>query len=45
MLLKYFGKRIGGYIKISGLRLTYYFYSVKGNLGDEKVLAKVITNG
>lgn len=45
MLLKYFGKRLGGWINFEFPKLTYYFYLVKDNCGDEKVYAKVITNG
>lgn len=43
MLLKYFGKKIGGWIRLEAKPL-YYFYFIRANLSHGKVMAKVITN-
>lgn len=43
VLLKYFGKRLGGWMRFDLPKLTYYFYFVK-SASDEAVHAKVITN-
>lgn len=44
MMIKYSGKKFGGYIAIKNFRVKYYFYWVRENLDNGKVLAKVISN-
>lgn len=41
MIIKYFGKDFGGWIGILKFKFVYYFYRVKGNLENGKVLARV----
>ena len=47
MMLKYAGKRFGGYVAIKNLKMQYYFYWVLegSDNPDEKVVAKVWTGG
>lgn len=44
-MIKYCGKKFGGYIAILNFRVKYYFYWIVESLGDDKVLAKVWANG
>lgn len=44
MMIKYYGKKIGGHISIFDWQLKWYFYWVKESLGHGKVLAKVYSN-